>query len=131
MGTDIHIHIEYKSRKKKGYRYGGKFLGERLYGVFEILAGVRSELPPLYPLRGLPGEVTKETLSNYHIDKCDSHHIGWLTTDEFGDCLEEAAIRYFNEAPNDWLRPYERIYEYMKEHEGYGERCRIIFWFDN
>lgn len=131
MGTDIHIHIEYKKRRKKTYNYGGKFLGARIYEVFAVLAGVYYQ-SPLFPLRGLPGDITKETLRNYQIDKCEWHHMGWLATDELGDCLKEADRRYSYEDEDDaWLRPYWILYEYMKEHESYGEQSRMIFWFDN
>lgn len=73
MGTDIHIHMEYRSRKKKQYRYGGQMYGERLYGVFEVFAGVRLRGKPLIRPRGLPGDVTKVVLQAYHDWKPDCH----------------------------------------------------------
>lgn len=132
MAIDIHIHIEYKKRKKNKYSYGGYFKGDRIYGVFSVLAGIIDYQPPLYPLRGLPGDITKETLRDYQIGKCDWHDVGWLTPDELGDCLKEADRRYSDEDEDDaWLRPYWILYEYMMEHENYGEQTRMIFWFDN
>lgn len=133
MGTDIHIHMEYRSRKKQ-YRYGGKVYGERLYGVFEVFAGVRLRDKPLFSPRGLPGDVTKAVLQAYKDWKPDNHHASWLTTAELRDCLDEAQKRLVavkEPADNDWLRPYERIYEYMMDYEKAGEPSRIVFWFDN
>ena len=82
----------------------------------------------------LPGDVTKVVLQAYHHWKPDCHHASWLTTEELRDCLDEAQRRLLakNEsADDDWLRPYERIYEYMMDYEEVGEPCRIVFWFDN
>ena len=134
MGTDIHIHMEYRSRKKKQYQYGGRMQGERLYGVFEVFAGVRLGSKQLIKPRGLPGDVTKVVLQAYHEWKPDCHHASWLTTEELRDCLDEAQKRLLaakETTDEEWLRPYERIYEYMIDYERAGEPCRIVFWFDN
>lgn len=134
MGTDIHIHMEYRGRKKKQYRYGGQMYGERLYGVFEVFGGVRLRGKPLIRPRGLPGDVTNVVLQSYKDWKPACHHASWLTTAELKDCLDEAQKRLIavkESADNGWLRPYERIYEYMMDYEKVGEPCRIVFWFDN
>ena len=38
MGTDVHIHIEHRSRKTKRYKYGGGIHGERIYDIFDVMA---------------------------------------------------------------------------------------------
>ena len=60
MGKDIYIHVEYRSRKDKKIRHGGEFDGVRVSDFFSVLAGnIYRDVLPLYPRRGLPGDVTK------------------------------------------------------------------------
>ena len=81
MGTDIHIYLEYRSRKTKHYQYGGELHGERCYGLFNTMSGceVRGEKESLYPVRGLPGDVTQATYKEYKEWEGDAHHASWLT----------------------------------------------------
>ena len=51
MGTDIHMYMEYHSRKKKRFVYGKRFVVDRLYGLFEIMANICREVKPLYEAR--------------------------------------------------------------------------------
>lgn len=138
MGTDIHIHVEYLRRKKgKKLRWIHSvedFSTERLYGVFGILAGLRSNIKPLITPRGLPGDITMETYRHYKDYEGEAHTTSWLTTDEFGECLDtvDAAIREQEpEVIDDWLKSYRLIHRYMKDSDDEGEPARIIFWFDN
>lgn len=135
MGTDIRIHMEYRHRKKKQYRYAGQFYGERLGGVYHVLMGewYEGEEKGPFPVRGLPGNVTRNVLEKYYVDKLDViHYASWLTTEEVRICLDEASKRYSEDAGGDeWLQPYEHIYSVMKDYEDAGEPCRIVFWFDN
>jgi len=138
MGTDIHIHIEYQRRKKgkkpRWMHSGEEFSTERLYGVFGILAGLRSDIKPLYPPRGLPGDITMETYRHYKDYEGEAHTASWLTTDEFGECLDTVGTIVREQEPdvsNDWLKSYRFIHKYMKESDNEGEPARIIFWFDN
>ncbi len=138
MATDIHIHVEYL-RRKKGKKpcwidSGEEFDRERLYGVFGIMAGVRSDIMPLYPPRGLPDDITRETYKHYKDYEEDAHTESWLTTDEFSECLDavDAIVRVRNpEVSDDWLKSYRFIHKYMKDSDDEGEPARIIFWFDN
>lgn len=126
--------MEYRHRKKKHYCFGGELFGERLYGVFEVIGGWGKRHNPLFDIRGLPGDVTNLVYEEYKNGKPDYHHPSWLTTEELRMSLDEARHRFESTSPvgdDDWLRPYERIYEYMLDYEKVGETCRIVFWFDN
>lgn len=157
MGTDIHIHLEYHSRKTKHYQYGGELCGYRCYGIFNTMAGneVRGGDDTLFPLRGLPGDVTQATYKDYKDWGADAHHPSWLTTNEFAACIVEAYIRInsleelqlqkkyedlfaklrlisgLNQDQNDCLMSYKKILDLMLSYEKDGEPCRIVFWFDN
>ena len=61
MSTNIRIHLEYKKRGEKGYKYGGKYTGEWPFGIIRLLCGYGYR-KPMFPLRGLPGDVTKIVL---------------------------------------------------------------------
>ncbi len=135
MGTDIWIHIEYRSRKTKNYKYAREFYGDRLYGVFGILAGERSEIEPIYPPRGLPNDITRLTYKKYKDDEPDFHTASWLTSSELRECLDAVDEIIKNEKRDnynkDWLKCYEKIYRYMKYYDDVGEPSRMVFWFDN
>lgn len=156
MGTDIHIHMEYRSRKKKRHLYYGELEGPRCYGLFETMADVFYDEEPLFKARGLPGDVTLATLKEYRNWEGDAHHASWLTTVEFAACIVEAHIR-INSIENlqrdkeledlykllklisgenikhsdDWLWSYKEILDEMISYEEDDENCRIVFWFDN
>lgn len=158
MGTDIHIHLEYRSRKTKHFQYGGELDGKRLYGIFEIMAGseVRGDGESLYPVRGLPEDVTQVTYKDYKDWEGDAHHASWLTTNEFASCIVETyirinsidALKLYKEYEDLWkkirlitdielkkdddcLLSYKQMLNLMLSYEKNGEPCRIVFWFDN
>lgn len=137
MGTDIHIHIEHKSRKRKKFVYDFEADGERIYSLFGVLAGTRGDCDALFDPRGLPTDVSPEVLEEYKLWDGDAHTHSWLTTEEFGKCLDS----YFEDCTKvagnseeyvrEWMSSYYKIYEYMKYSEDEGEPSRIVFWFDN
>lgn len=131
MGMDIHIFMEYRSRKKKRYVYYDEYRGKRLYGLFEIMADVFYESKPLFRSRGLPDDVTPQVLKICKDYGGDAHDISWLTADEFRKCLDLAKERYSKDAADDWLKEYELIYSYLKDSDEEGEPARIVLWFDN
>ena len=131
MGTDIHMYMEYRSRKKKRYVYGGKFDVERLYGVFEVMTNISRDTKPLYEARGLPGDITPQVLKKYKGFGGDAHHASWLTSSEFKECLDKADSLYSNDAPEDWLKSYKLAYSYLYDSDMEGEPSRVVFWFDN
>lgn len=107
----------------------------RNYGVFGILAGARSDIPPLFPPRGVPEDATWKTRKEYLDDCGDFHTASWLSTTEFRECLDAVdeiiRDRRQDAYQSDWLSDYEFIYRLMKDSEDEGEPARIIFWFDN
>ena len=133
MATDIWIHIEHKSRKTNKYVYDFEADGERIYALFGVLAGTRGSCEPIYEPRGLPDDITPKTLKIYKEFGVDAHTPSWLTTKELRECLDQTIKEYENgeEEIISWLKPYENIYEYMKQSEDEGEPSRIVFWFDN
>lgn len=161
MGTDIHMHLEYRSRKKNGYEYGGILRGERNYNMFEIMAlgEVGSDDEALYPVRGLPCDVTQATYREYILWGSDAHHVSWLTTIEFASCIVEAyrrmnsyeALVFYKQYEDlfrkidllldrnakkakqndDSLMSYKNILSIMLDYEKYDGLCRVVFWFDN
>ena len=139
MGTDIHIHVEYLRRKKgkkpRWIHVNKDFEEYRNYQVFGILAGARSDIEPLFPPRGLPDDVSLETLRIHKDWEGDAHTESWLTTEEFGMCLNALEEIYKRRDPDDyqdeWLKEYRLVHKYMKDSDDEGEPARIIFWFDN
>ena len=135
MATDIWIHIEHRSRKRGKYVYDFEPDRDRVYSLFGALAGTRGELEPLYEPRGLPEDITPETLAEYNLFEADAHTPSWLTTKELRECLDltikDYSDKYGENEVKSWLKSYEWIYEYMKYSEDEGEPSRIVFWFDN
>ncbi len=136
MAIDIHLHVEYRRRKKgrKSHWVHSEnvFINDRLYSVFSIL-GRGGSIKPLFPLRGLPGDLTLETYNNYKQWGGEAFDVSWLTTQEFGQCLDAVDSIVKEECScveDDWLKNYTYIYRCMKESEDEGEPARIIFWFD-
>ena len=129
MGKDIYIHVEYRSRKDKKIRHGGEFDGVRVSDFFSVLAGnIYRDAPPLYPRRGLPGDVTKGVLQQYY--KYDHFAPGYVSTSELKECIDETKRRCNYSDEDDYMQYYDQIYEYMQEYEDRGEEARMVFWFD-
>ena len=83
---------------------------------------------PLFPLRGLPGDVTKIVLDDYLLHKTYIHNPTWIITGEFLECKEMAYRLFREEYQLEWLKPYDLLYSFMNDHEKAGELCRLIFW---
>lgn len=134
MATDIHMHLEHKSRKTNKYVYDFEADGNRIYALFGALARVRGPFY-LYNQRGLPKDISPEVLAEYQSWGEDAHTPSWLTTNEFRKCLDLTIMKLSEEYDvkevKSWLKSYEWIYEYMKYCEDEGEQSRIVFWFDN
>lgn len=75
-----------------------------------------------------------ETYRHYKDYDGEAHTASWLTTEEFGECLDavDVVVREQEpEASDDWLKNYRLIHKYMKDSDDEGEPARIVFWFDN
>ena len=129
MSTNIRIHLEYKKKGEKGYRYGGKYTGEWPFGIICLLCGY-GHRKPLFPLRGLPGDITKMVLDDYLLNKTYIHNPTWITTSELQECKEIAYRLFREDYQQKLLKNYDLLYSYMNDHEKVGEPCRLIFWID-
>ncbi len=73
MGTDIHLHLEVKTRNQKNWQkvlfVGGEFLLYRHYPLFRRLYGnseyLNSEIQYVVPYRGFPVDVSSEVFTEY------------------------------------------------------------------
>lgn len=137
MGTDIWVHVEYRDRRKKRYKHTSVDIGPyRPYLLFDILGGGRGNRNPLYYPRGLPGDVTNETYTEYKDGGPELfHHASWLETQEYRECLdtyyEIVGESDEGSAFEDMKKNLELIYRYMKDSDDEGEPARLVFWFDN
>ncbi len=135
MATYIWIHLEYKDSKTKKYQYVGEFCGDKIYGVFGILAGARSSIEPIYPPRGLPEDVCRDIKFEYDTFEEDAHTPSYLYSHELRECLDavDKIFRqcYKEEYSPEGLKNYEYIYKCMRVFDDAGEPARMVFWFDN
>ena len=93
MGCDIHLRLEKRLKKEKvwnkyytektewqncGIINAGKTWGDRIYGMFAVLADVRNywELEHL-PVRGIPKDACNSTLSCYGKEVKDTINDAW------------------------------------------------------
>jgi len=103
----------------------------RNYNLFAVLAGVRGYGPPLIEPRGLPDDVSLETLDDYNYWQGDAHTPHWYSLREL---LKDA-----NNLCDPWIggghftkNVIDRMVDLANEElKGDGERIRIVFWFDN
>lgn len=74
MGCDIHCYIEYMERGETyWFSFGDRINPGRNYTLFGLLAGVRVEGIQLFPLRGVPADMSYAAESDYWIlisDEC-------------------------------------------------------------
>ena len=138
MGTDIWIHIEYKSRKPNKYIHADfKPDKKRVYSLFGALAGASGDIAPIYEPRGLPDDITQKTWKEHKDGEGDFHTESWLTSQELRECIDLVIKEWTSkddttiEETKDVLSSYERIYNYMKDSDDEEEPSRIVFWFDN
>lgn len=84
MGCDIHTHAERKIGDKYERIADMEPFDWRSYGMFGFLAGVRnySDITPLSPPRGLPGNLSHDVAEDYESWQSDAHNASWLSVDE-------------------------------------------------
>ena len=66
MGADIHGYIEYSKDGSKWDSWASRIHLSRRYGIFGILAGVRSGVTPMFPLRGIPRDLSWDVIHDYY-----------------------------------------------------------------
>ena len=135
MGCDIHPYVEYK-RGEVWSCLAANFSLERSYTLFGRIAGIRGDKNALYALRGLPNDIScsvRDHSHEYNVET-DSFHIlvdwhdyGWLTADEFIECMDKEPERVAE--ANNWKIFRGLLLEVQRQ---YGrEACRVVFWFDS
>ena len=151
MGCDIHCYAERKNGKKY-QKIKLDVLGERSYGTFGFLAGVRnySDVAPIAERRGFPDDASSPVRGSYEGWGSDAHSPSWLTVEELlafdydkpiedrrvtrqtswgldGGCTAEPGggrMTTFRDFLGDWF-----FKDLQKLRDAGADR--IVFWFDN
>ncbi len=92
MGCDIHAYIDYDARPNLTWYFAGPLFIPRDYKLFGLLAGVRTEGPPIVEPRGIPPMemLSYQTQSEFYLAVTESR-CGW------GGChitTPEDAVKY-------------------------------------
>ena len=123
MGSDIHLHIEYKHKSwnlANWAEFGGTFNLGRRYAVFARLAGVRNydDVEHIAP-RGLPEGLS--LYARYQYKKWQGvHDASWLTLEEWEHALSDIEDL-----------EYETVTAIMRFYESKGFETRVVFYFDS
>lgn len=88
MGCDIHCYIECKRKDSKYWYLFGNMNPGRNYTLFSVLAGVRGDESPLYPVRGIPSDLGMLVSSYYWL------YISENYPNDEGNCSREKAENY-------------------------------------
>ena len=122
MGCDIHVFSERKRHSEAPWCFIHKVKCDRDYRLFRALAGVRGgDEDPLFPVRGLPSDITQQVAQEYEIHGRDTHTPSWLTPKDI-----IAADWTRSESRGSPILEYARYLEEITEYDS-----RIVFWFDN
>lgn len=102
------------------------FFSERNYQLFGVIADVRCESPSyVYPVRGVPSDVSTLVREEYERWSGDAHTPSWLNEHELTVLMGVAGVNGEVRATHD-LRT---ILEGLASTD--GETKRVVFWFDN
>ena len=69
MGCDIHMYVEWKVKSRNDNywdTFGGCINPGRDYELFGLLAGVRSDEVPMFPIRGIHDNMAFESRYDYY-----------------------------------------------------------------
>jgi hypothetical protein len=101
MGCDIHMYIEYKSKKEKDNywnSFGGRINPGRNYWMFGLMCkGVRSEFEESYPAKGMPEDAGYVSESDNRIFICEDEGEGYCTLEE-AKRYEECGSKIINDS---------------------------------
>jgi len=108
MGCDIHLYIEYKSKKTAfdGYNpgwqsFGGSINPGRNYALFSLMANVRNyysdgKLPVLVERRGMPDDAGISSLSDNRLLIYDSDEEGCVRLERAKSWVESGSSKFIN-----------------------------------
>lgn len=100
MGCDIHVYTEYSEDGTNWYGFGGRINPGRDYGMFGIIAGLRTGDEPLYPLKGLPADAGWEAGRDAHLIINDEY------ADDDGYCSTANAEQWAKHGETIILNPH-------------------------
>jgi hypothetical protein len=102
MGADIHCYIEYRKRNDSGEKrwlsFGGRLNPGRNYGVFAVLAGIRSDksIPVPFPPRGLPEDTGFKAVDDYYLFIDETGFENSVTSETAKQYVENCGCHYKN-----------------------------------
>ena len=166
MGTDIHCYLERKTksgwvvdpghtRTVAGDVLEIQSLAGRNYTLFSLIAGVRGQHQSMFPVRGLPKNVSDDIKAEY--EKDHYHSATYLSPNElkrimstmarlireyyadfpFGDLTGSANAAFSEYGCNDGILRYIRSYKESEQVDNIllgtknNTRFRIVIWFDS
>lgn len=81
MGCDIHAYLE-KYEKNEWKCIRRLYEDCRCYNLFGLLAGVRTPIIPIFPLRGIPKNISQDVETVLEDYGDDAHSRTWYTVEE-------------------------------------------------
>lgn len=136
MRCDIHAHVEIKIDGK--WEHYAALSVERDYTLFSKIAGVRDELEPVVPPKGLPEDMS--FLTRYDWEEYwqyDGHSCGWLTGAEAHEVEEwYKMIHGFQHPAKPWGYVFGTGFNHFAFEKDVARfprwtDVRVVFWFDN
>lgn len=135
MGCDIHLHVEIKIGNK--WCHYALLDVDRSYSLFAKMAGVKNRdgIIPIDKPRGLPNNISQETLLHYEFWGTDAHSESYLTSQEIAEL--ESWIKEQDWIPNNCFgRLFGNSFTSVYNGHAVGrsptfEDFRFVFWFDN
>jgi len=108
MGCDIHLYIEYKSKKTEfdGYETGWQSSGGRInpgrnYAMFALMADVRNygdnKLPVLVEPRGMPDDVSYTTMNDNRIYISETKSEDYVSMETAKRWVESGSSKFIND----------------------------------
>lgn len=161
MGCDIHCYVEYywpgedHSNGKKRWRdFGQRINPGRNYTLFGYLAGVRRDVTPVVPPRGVPRDLAWAASDDYWLwleGKDRARAARWVEQGDsvyrHNDAGEPQWVSHPDYHTHSWLTPdefekalvlagettgeYRALLAAMRSLEKDGDKVRLVFWFDN
>jgi hypothetical protein len=145
MGADIHAHVEIKVDGE--WHYYGQLMIDRDYALFAKMAGVRNtynKIQPMFPLRGLPEDISFLTSLHRQDWGVDGHSDSWISSDEYQELSKWYREEYEGRITSihgiqreSWpvLYLFGNSFRYFKkfkeDYPDFVEDFRVVFWFDN
>lgn len=140
MGCDIHCYseilfdnqwkqigplaIKYNS-SENFLTYGNTYVG-RNYQLFGLLAGVRSHVNPILPIRDLPNNLSEEIKDEAKKWEGDAHTHHFYYLDELVESKE-----MFKKISREFISTIENLEFICDKFKISQSDVRIVFWFDN